>query len=666
MILGNIIGKTSTNDFRFLVKNKTKKFDYVQVLSNENYVLAQIIEIEKDNNQTIAYCNIIGYRERNDFKRLLVPLEPGIEVLKADSDFIKEIIGLKNKGIYLGKLEGYDDIDIFLDLNKILNNKISILAKTGSGKSYTSGVLVEDIIESGIPLLIIDPHGEYSSLRFENDKDKEKMIKFNVKNKSYRDKVIEYSPDIEINASAKPLRLNNYNLSTSDVIQLFPAKLSNTQIGLLYGAIKNLSGKVDFDNLILELDLEDNSAKFSLIHILEYLKKLNIFSDAPTSLQELISPGKCCIINLKGINQELQEVIVYKLLKDLFDARKKNNIAPFFCVIEEAQNFVPERNFGDAKSSSIIRQIAVEGRKFGIGLCIITQRVSRIEKNVLSQCGTNIILKVTNQNDVKSISNSVDGINSEIEKEIRNLPVGTALVTGVVDLPLFVNVRPRRTKHGGETVNVVSNILKEDNEDKKEEKGFIEQVKDFKEEKGELLLVVKQKISKKDLSIINDIKNIKTILTPCLFINLKDFNVLINLNNGEIIYNIENGNGKKLFFDVNLSSQQKNIFNIALKMKEFNASEIFAKSQINFSEIYDVINILVNKGFFVKTGSKFKVNDNFNIKLEDFSVYESPDYFRIEYDHKMEKNFNAVDVVKFIENFNEVKNYKECWLEGFN
>ena len=662
MILGNIIGKTSTKEFMFLVRGNAKKFDYVQVLSADSYILGQIIEIEKENNQAIAFCNVIGYRKNNEFKRLLIPLEPGIEVLKADSDFIKEIIGLRGNGVYLGKLDGYDDIDVFLDMNKILTNKISILAKTGSGKSYTSGVLIEDMIENGIPLLIIDPHGEYSSLKFENDKDKEKLIKFNVKSKSYRDKINEYSPDIEINPNCKALRLSNYNLSTSDIMQLFPAKLSNTQIGLLYGAVKNLNNKIDFDGLILELDLEDNSAKFSLIHILEYIKKLNIFSDAPTSLQELINPGKCCIINLKGINQELQEVIVYKLLKDLFEARKKNNVAPFFCVIEEAQNFVPERNFGEAKSSGIIRQVAVEGRKFGIGLCIITQRDSRVEKNVLSQCSTNIILKVTNQNDIKSISGSVDGINSEIEKEIKNLPVGTALVTGVLDLPLFVNIRPRRTKHGGESVNAIVNIIKEKESD---ERDFVKEIKEFKEDKGELLLVIKQKISKKDIGIIEDKKNIRTVLIPCLSVNLKESNVLINLNNGEIIYDVEHGNGKKLFFDINLSSQQKNIFNQALKMREFTASEIFAKSQVNFSEIYDIINILVSKSFFVKIGNKFKVNDAFNVKLEDFALYENPDYFKMEYDEKMEKNFNAVDVVKFIGNFNEVKNYKECWLEMF-
>ena len=79
-----------------------------------------------------------------------------------------------------------------------------------------------------------------------------------------------------------------------------------------------------------------------------------------------------------------------------------------------------------------------EGRKFGLGVCLISQRPSRVEKNALSQVNTQIILKVTNPNDVKSISSSVEGITSETEKEIKNIPIGTALVTGVVDTPIFV------------------------------------------------------------------------------------------------------------------------------------------------------------------------------------------------------------------------------------
>ena len=116
MILGNIIGKTSTLEFNFLVKHEINKFDYVQVLFRNNYILAQVLEIEKSN-QTIAKCNIIGYREGNKLKKLLSPLEPGSEVLKADENFIKEVLDLKEdkNSAFIGSLQRYDNLKVYLE-----------------------------------------------------------------------------------------------------------------------------------------------------------------------------------------------------------------------------------------------------------------------------------------------------------------------------------------------------------------------------------------------------------------------------------------------------------------------------------------------------------------------------------------------------------------------
>src|SRR3989344_5910221 len=229
---------------------------------------------------------------------------------------------------------------------------------------------------------------------------------------------------------------------------------------------KNYEGYV-YD---LETDTHNFVANNTLINLIEFIQKLNLFSNSPTSLQELIQPGKCTIINLKGIQTELQEVVVYKLMKDLFEARKKSDIPPFFAIIEEAHNYIPERSFGEAKSSSILRQISSEGRKFGLGLCAVSQRPSRIDKSILSQCTTNIILKVTNPGDIKTIANSVEGLTGDTEKEIKNIPIGTAMITGVVDLPLFVDIRPRMTKHGGEAVNMIEAVVSK--------KDFLKEAKD--------------------------------------------------------------------------------------------------------------------------------------------------------------------------------------------
>src|SRR3990167_10197738 len=224
MMLGKIIGRTSTMSFQFLVKGPAKKLDYVWIPSKDYDVLAQIVEIEKSNEESTAYCNIIGYRD-GTLKHLRGPLEPGSEVLKAEDVFIKNTLGLgeiKN-GAFIGHLNGYDNLKVFLDLNKLLTRHVAVLAKSGSGKSYTVAVLVEEILEKEIPLLIIDPHGEYSSLKYKNDKDGERLEKFKVKARSYAENIQEYSSDIENNPSAKPLKLNAYNLSSSELVHLLPA-----------------------------------------------------------------------------------------------------------------------------------------------------------------------------------------------------------------------------------------------------------------------------------------------------------------------------------------------------------------------------------------------------------------------------------------------------------
>ena len=202
--------------FQFLVKGPAKKLDYVWIPSKDYDVLAQIVEIEKSNEESTAYCNIIGYRD-GTLKHLRVPLEPGSEVLKAEDVFIKNTLGLgeiKN-GAFIGHLNGYDNLKVFLDLNKLLTRHVAVLAKSGSGKSYTVACLIEEILEKEIPVLVIDPHGEYSSLKYKNDKDELKLKKFKIEAKGFSNSIQEYSPDIENNPKTKPLKLNAYNLNSA-------------------------------------------------------------------------------------------------------------------------------------------------------------------------------------------------------------------------------------------------------------------------------------------------------------------------------------------------------------------------------------------------------------------------------------------------------------------
>ena len=229
MILGKIIGKTTTLTFKFLVNGDAKKFQYIQALSEDNkYLLAQITELEREQDTT-AHCIVLGYREKNILRKPLKPLKPNTEILLAEPDFIKQTLGLQQKTSgYIGLLDNYN-IKVHLDLNNIITKHLAILAKSGSGKTYCVSTILEELLEKKVPVLIIDPHGEYSSLKSPNPKDKEAMQTFNIKPKAYADQIQEYTPTPEYNTDAIPLKLSLNNTQTSELTHLLPAKLSNSQ-----------------------------------------------------------------------------------------------------------------------------------------------------------------------------------------------------------------------------------------------------------------------------------------------------------------------------------------------------------------------------------------------------------------------------------------------------
>jgi uncharacterized protein len=660
MILGRIIGKCTSSKFEFLVDQVTRKLDYCQVYHRDyEFVLCQIVELEKTMDRIIGKCIIIGYKdEQGRIRQILSPFNVGTEVLKAEEDFIKKVIMMEKEeqGALIGKLEG-TNIDVHLDLNKLLTKHIAVLAKSGSGKSYAVGVLLEEIMDRNVPLIVIDPHGEYAAMKKENDNkdDIARLSAFNLKPKGYAKKIVEYG-DTTLDPGMKPIILNE-NLTAQELIDLLPTKLSNNQMGLLYSSLKDIE-QLSFSNLILHLQATDNNQKWNIINIIEYIANLKLFSPNPTSLNELVQSGRCTIINLKGIEPVVQEIIVYKLLKDLFTDRKKGKIPPFFLVIEEAHNYVPEKGYSEARCAKIIKTIASEGRKFGLGLCVVSQRPAIVQKTVLSQCTTQIILKITNPNDLKAVSNSVEGITFEAENEIKNLPIGSALITGVAEMPLFVAIRPKKTKHGGIAVNILGTD---------EEAKFFDGLKEFKEK--DLLPIVKPNLTIEDLKLMLD-KNakIKTILLPCVMFLCKnrstEFNLLVEMYDGTIIQKIDEPKIKSAYLpDLDkLSKDELRLLEAGFKLASFTAIDLFKKAGLPLDST-ELANGLVKKEYFALDKDTYTVSDKFILSnLSKHAFYKKIEFIKADFDKKIDKK-QRIDTVKAkLSKFTTVMDQRDCFL----
>jgi uncharacterized protein len=660
MILGKIYGKTTTSSFSFLVEGNAKKFDYIQVFHEEyGYILCQIIELTRDSEKSIAECIILGYKDKdNQIKQIRTPFMPGTEVLLAESKFISQVIKLDSskEGAYIGLLEG-KDIKVKLDLKKLLTKHVAILAKTGAGKSYTLGVLLEEIMEKNIPLLIIDPHGEYSQMKTPNESKEEVQLmpKFNIKPKGYRKKIIEYGNQ-ELNPNVKPLRLTN-KMNPNELLHLLPSKLTSTQKSIIFSAIKDVE-ETTFKELIYFVEQDESSSKFTVVNTLTYLMNLGIFSSSATPMNELIQPGRCSIINLKGYNPEIQQIIVYKIMKDLFEQRKKGFIPPFFGVIEESHNFCPERNFGEAKSSAILRTIASEGRKFGLGLAVISQRPARVDNNVLSQCNTQIILKVTNPSDLKAISKSVEGMTKEAEAEIRNLPIGTAMVTGLVDMPLFVNIRTRKSQHGGSTVDMFN--------DMESSKGLSDQRTPYS--KDTVLPIINPKVKKKDLEVMAEkpIERIDTYLVPGVMLFCKgksDYKLLVELIKGEIITNSDTLESASLPDLSKLTSNEIDLLKECYKRQQFRLEDLQSSELLR---VQNYINLLKDKGFLLTAGMGYKINPKIILRdLSNYANYDDISLTKVAYTKKLPAKKKVEEIKNKFSKFTTIENVRDCFVVHF-
>ncbi len=479
--VGVIFGETGSHTLKFAVTDPegVKRTDYVKVWhSTDGWILGQVLSMTRsagaDNrDRTVASAMVIGARDRQGLLRTpMTPFRPGDKVYKAEEELIIDTLGLSEGGAYLGLLDG-TDIPVTVDRSKLIQKHCSILAMTGSGKSYTAAVIMEEMMERDVPLLIIDPHGEYATLKEPNDDAEIEVLaeKFGVEPRGFKNVVI-YTPGSRkvCEYADKTLRLNGVNLKPKEIIEYVPSELNNTEIGLIYEAVNALRNdrinNYSLKDVLHEISLSNSATKWGVYNKLEPLLESEFLSDKPTPLVELFSRGRASIVDMKGINPDVQQIIVAKLLSNLFEARKAGLVPPGMVVVEEAHNFCPEKGFMKTTSSDVLRAIASEGRKFGLGLLIISQRPAKIDKNVLSQCNTQVIMRVTNPNDIRAITKSLEGISSELEEEIKRLPPGIALFVNP-DIPraVMVQVRVRKSKHGGASREISEDIGPEEVEE---------------------------------------------------------------------------------------------------------------------------------------------------------------------------------------------------------
>lgn len=384
-------------------------------------------------------------------------LETVLPNLGADSveTEVTDLNGVAHLGWLLNRAAGATNLHV--PINEFASTHLAILASTGSGKSYTAAVLIEEMMRptARASLLVFDPHAEYGTLSEMRNND------------AFRG-TDGYEPKVEFyNSEQLCIRISELNLGDVMAILDNPSNRMQERLASGWRAMQRQESQTwGVDELVAEMEriYDDDDASVGALEwrLRRSIQRNGLFHpEENVPLDEIVDPGQCTVLQMDTLDKWNQQLITTVLLRRLYrerlnDVRDRDTEIdhPIFALFEEGHRFAPAS--GDAPSLDIMRTITSEGRKFGFGLGIITQRPSKIDADVLSQCGTQISMKIQNPNDQDAIKKSVEAAGEDVLQELPGLTPGQAIVSGdAMNTPALIQVRRRRTEHGADSRDVI-------------------------------------------------------------------------------------------------------------------------------------------------------------------------------------------------------------------
>ena len=452
-----------------------------------------------------AVCQVLGVEPLDGsgggkLDQLRYPPQPASSAYRPESsDISRVVVGelqeKQNRSLDIAFLANRPEVDVSVDGHAIVSRHLAILAMTGAGKSWTSRRIIEELAKKNYPIVIFDPHGDYTGLSdveglsviryyaqfpiFEEDSE---TIADIVSNLGYplTDTMRTIFPDI-VQAAKLFYIPDSKGKEMKERVTWLADRLGKPE--LLQWGVKSDMWLIAYIAEVGEITLrsEDQGSDkqqlqdwgwerfdkytktdkrtlegikkrvYRAANVLRRMEQTNqkIARNAeplPTDRTKLVQYGKVSVVSLAGYPSDFQATIYSLVANDIFDARVQDRLKlPVLFVLEEAHNFVPARANTNAEETSITttKQIAQEGRKFGVGLILISQRPSRLDETTLAMCNSFIIMRMVNPADQNFVRKVIESLGEDEAKLLPDLDKGEAILSGqLINFPVLVKMKP--------------------------------------------------------------------------------------------------------------------------------------------------------------------------------------------------------------------------------
>ena len=403
----------------------------------------------------------------------------GAEVhVVGSTDIAKMFERFQSKGFSVGTVATHPSLRVCLDPSNLFGRHFAILGQTGSGKSWTVAALVQRTV-AVMPrahIVILDLHGEYCWKR-EDGTRHYAFADAMVRHVDARELEIPYwlmtyaeLCDLLIEHSER--EATNQTAFFRDC--LFEGRQAENRsptsaLGLprvtvdtpIYFSLDNLIAQVrakniervgnrqgpmfgDFDRFLMRIESKLNDTRYDFL-----LKPIKRNSSASLSgmLRDFVGLGAqkaaVTVIDLSSVPFDVRPTVAAQIGRLAFEFNYWNpnyREFPILLMCEEAHAYIPrasDSQFAGARKS--MERIAKEGRKYGVGLAVVSQRPHEVSETVLAQCGTFICLRITNPDDQSYVRSLVPESEGDLVSVLAGLGRGEALVLGeAVPLPTRV------------------------------------------------------------------------------------------------------------------------------------------------------------------------------------------------------------------------------------
>ena len=436
------------------------------------------------------------------------------KVYRPDSEDLERVLvgNIENESaLDIATLSNRSTVDVKVDGHAVVTRHLAILAMTGAGKSWAARRIIEELADKNYPMVIFDPRGDYTGLAdidrlhdrinryyanfpiLEQEADTVADIVNNLAypltepmralfsdlfNATKRFDEVEEDERIERRnwlADTLGARIHQYGIQPdlwliANIAEVAVQSIRDARTGER-DAFQYLR-QICWENLpeqgrepaTLEGIYKRTRRAASQLRRMETVNR-DIADNAqplPLNREELVQDSKISIVSLAGYTGDFQSTIYSIIAEELFEAKVTQRLRwPFLMLLEEAHNFVPGRATSPAEQQSIAitKQIAQEGRKFHIGLVVISQRPSRLDETTLSQCNSYIIMRMVNPADQNFVKRVVESLGEEEANLLPNLEVGEALLSGqMVNFPILVKMKEPNSRGELEETNAFRHL----------------------------------------------------------------------------------------------------------------------------------------------------------------------------------------------------------------